>query len=197
MRIRLWLGLLSIALVMAFHPSAHASRRPATPVKKVAATSSAGKTTATPRVKPTRNGFKRKPGAHETTREPAVDQQTAHTARPSRSRPSVAHNVGWGAFFATLGTASAVQGSVLGAVVGAAATAYNGVKAWLVARRGATVAQAQSIAFNAGWGTFWGGVGVHGLAAGDPLAAAIGLGAGAYNLYKAGRNTRALPGTGE
>ena len=113
------------------------------------------------------------------------------------ARPSIAHNVGWGTFFAAVGTASAARGEVFGTVVGAAATAYNAVKGWLVARRGATIAQASSIAFNAGWGTFWSGVGVHGLAAGEPLAAAIGLGAGAYNLYKAGRNTRALPGSPE
>ena len=197
MRIRLWLGLLSIVLLMASHPSARASGRQTTRVKKVAVPTGTSKTSTAPRVKPSKNGFKRSTGAHEATTEPAVAQETARRAGPIRSRPSVAHNVGWGAFFATLGTASAVQGSVLGTVIGAGAAAFNGVKAWLIARRGATLAQAHSIAFNAGWGTFWSGIGVHGLAAGDPLAAAIGLGAGAYNLYKAGRNTRALPGNGE
>jgi len=192
MRIRMYLGILSIAAVALVQPAAHASHSRGAPVKKIAAPRASGKTIVPRRFKPFANGLKRKSVKTEAAR-----QKKASSAGQTRARPSIAHNVGWGTFFAAVGTASAVRGEVFGTVVGAAATAYNAVKGWLIARRGATIDQANSIAFNAGWGTFWSGVGVHGLAAHEPLAAAIGLGAGAYNLYKAARNTRALPGTAE
>jgi len=214
MRIRMYLGILSIAAVALVQPAAHASRSRGAPVKKIAAPRASGKTIVPRRFKPFANGLKRKSVKTEAAR-----QKKASSAGQTRARPSIAHNVGWGTFFAAVGTASAVRGEVFGTVVGAAATAYNAVKGWLIARRGATIDKANSIAFavkgwliarrgatidkansiafNAGWGTFWSGVRVHGLAAHEPLAAAIGLGAGAYNLYKAARNTRALPGTAE
>ena len=187
------LGLLSLAAIAVVPPAAHASRLRGAPVKKLAAPRDSGKTRMLRRVKVGSNGLKRK-----VTEQDQVDApRTARTAKATSSRPSVARNVGWGAFFATLGTASAMQGGVLGALIGAGATAFNAAKAWLIGRHGASVAQAHSIAYNAGWGTFWGGVGAHGLATGHPLAAAIGLGAGAYNLFKAGRNTRALARSAE
>ena len=192
MRIRLWLCLLSLAAIAVVQPAAHASGSRGAP-KKIAAPRDSGKTRMLRRAKLVKNGLKRK-----VTEQDQVDSpRTARTAKATSSRPSVARNIGWGAFFATLGTAAAMQGGVLGALIGAGATAFNAVKAWLIGRRGATVAQAHSIAYNAGWGTFWGGVGAHGLATGNPLAAAIGLGAGAYNLFKAGRNTRALARSAE
>lgn len=193
MRIRLWLCLLSLVAIAVVQPAAHASSSRGAPSKKIAAPRAPLKTRLLRRPKVDKNALKRK----VTEQDQIAAPRTARTAKVTSSRPSVAGNVGWGAFFATLGTASAIQGGILGALIGAGAAAFNGVKAWLIGRRGATVAQAHSIAYNAGWGTFWGGVGVHGLATGNPLAAAIGLGAGAYNLFKAGRNTRALSRTGE
>ena len=193
MRIRIWLGVLSLAAIAVVQPAAHAASSRSAPVKKIAAPRTPVKNRIFRRSKVGANALKREAGA----KEQAVAPRTARTAKATSSRPSVARNVGWGVFFATLGTAAATQGGVLGALIGAGAAAFNGVKAWLIGRRGASIAQAHSIAYNAGWGTFWGGVGVHGLATGNPLAAAIGLGAGAYNLFKAGRNTRALSHSAE
>jgi hypothetical protein len=136
-------------------------------------------------------------------------RDTAPSARPRvRARPTslrahssaaaphpVSRSMGWGTFWATIGLASAATGNVPGAVVGASAAAYNFGKAYLLRRRGTGVTEARSIAFNAGWGTFWTGMGVHAIAAGDPFSAAIGLGAGAYNLIKATLNYGALPPT--
>ena len=187
-RISIWLGLLSLAAIAVVQPAAHAARTRGAPEKKIAAPRGSGKTRMLRRVKVGANGLKRKVTDQGQVHAP----RTARTAKTTSSRPSVARNIGWGAFFATLGTAAAMQGGVLGALIGAGATAFNAAKAWLIGRRGASVTQAHSIAYNTGWGTFWSGVGAHGLATGNPLAAAIGLGAGAYNLFKAGRNTRAL-----
>lgn len=191
MRIRIWLGLLPIVAIAVVQPPAHASHSRGAPVKKIATPRSSGKTILPRRGKPAANGFKRKTGP---TDEVAPHQKATGASRPA-GRASIARNVGWGAFFATLGTVSAARGAVAGAIIFAGATAYNAVKGWLISKRGATVAQADSIAFNSGWGTFWSGIGVHGAATGNPLAAAIGLGAGAYNLYKAGRGYRALAAT--
>jgi hypothetical protein len=118
-------------------------------------------------------------------------------ARPPRNpKPSIAKNIGWGAFWAAIGVASVATGgagAVGGLVIGGSAAAYNFIKAYLNNRRSTTADQSRSVAFNTGWGTLFAGMAVHGIISGDPLSAAIGIGAGAYNLIKAGMAYGKLP----
>ena len=194
---------LAAALVLCASPAAFAAKGPAKPrTLKVKPRTGALAPGAHTRVKSRGgNSLRRaqRPAARPTTTTVAARKGTsvrgARLARPT-PKPSISKNVGWGTFWATIGVASVLTGgagAVGGAVIGGSAAAYNFIKAYLNHRTSTTAQQSRDVAFNAGWGAFWTGMGVHGIVMGDPLSAAIGLGAGAYNLIKAGMNYSKLP----
>lgn len=195
---------LAAALVLSASPGAFAaSQRGAKPRVKVKSRSGSTTGTRTGRVPvtPRASGMGRVPRTSVGARTAAASVSTRPAARGARTfhptpKPSVAKNVGWGAFFAAIGVASVATGgagAVGGLVIGGGAAAYNFVKAYLNNRKTTTAEQSRSVAYNAGWGTLFAGMAVQGIATGDPLSAAIGIGAGAYNLIKAGMGYGKLP----
>lgn len=197
---------LAAALILSASPAAFASStRGAKPRVKVKSRTGATTGTRPGRVQVTAraSGMGRAPrtAAAATTRTP-VSNRTRPAARGNRfvqhaaPKPSIAKNVGWGAFWTAIGVASVATGGAAaagGAIIGGSAAAYNFIKAYLNNRKTTTAEQSRSVAFNAGWGTLFAGMAVQGIVTGDPLSAAIGIGAGAYNLIKASLAYKQLP----